>query len=343
MESKNGTDYLHNYDFIVKWLAEAFKGETLDAIGIKTGHVEEVFAFEPVDIAVKAGRVDVMVRDDAGALFHIEEQRDLKRSDLYRFAAYHFMGAKKWGPGMVDVILASGDVQAGARSLKTASGAYEPVVLDFSDRNGEKRLAEIRAEVKAGTFKNWLELVVLPLYGKAKGEDRARFVEEVIRFEVALFRANKISARLTAATLILSNKMMDKKRLKAMWEEIKMLDIVEIAREKGIEEGLDRGKSLGIQEGLDRGKSLGIQEGLDRGKRLGSVEIAREMLLDLLLEKFGIVPVEMQKDIGRIDSLFNLKSLFRQGCRCNDIEAFEGMVRGVREISEDRDKSGKVS
>ena len=188
-----------------------------------------------------------------------------------------------------------------------------------------------------------------------KGEDRARFVEEVIRFEVALFRANKISARLTAATLILSNKMMDKKRLKAMWEEIKMLDIVEIAREKGIEEGLDRGKSLGIQEGLDRGKSLGIQEGLDRGKslgiqegldrgkRLGSVEIAREMLLDLLLEKFGIVPVEMQKDIGRIDSLFNLKSLFRQGCRCNDMKSFEGMVRGVQEISEDSDKNGKVS
>ena len=100
MESKDGTDYLHHYDFTVKWLAEALKGQTLDAIGIKTGKVEEVFAFEPVDIAVKAGRVDVMVRDAAGALFHIEEQRDLKSSDLYRFAAYHFLGAKKWGPGM---------------------------------------------------------------------------------------------------------------------------------------------------------------------------------------------------------------------------------------------------
>ncbi len=347
MQSKNGTDYLHNYDFIVKWLAEALKGQTLDAIGIKTGQVEEVFAFEPVDIAVKAGRVDVMVRDDAGALFHIEEQRDLKRSDLYRFAAYHFLGAKKWGPGMVDVILASGDVQAGTRSLKTASGVYEPVVLDFSDRNGEKRLAEIRAEVKAGTFKNWLELVVLPLYGKAKGEERARFVEEVVRFEVALFRANKISARLTAATLILSNKMMDKKRLKAMWEEIKMLDIIEIAREKGIEEGLDRGKSLGIVEGkslgIVEGKSLGIQEGLDRGKSLGSVEIAREMLLDLLFEKFGAVPDEMQDEIGRIDSLFNLKTLFRQAFKCNDMEAFGGMVHRVRGVSEHGDKRGKVS
>ena len=169
-------------------------------------------------------------------------------------------------------------------------------------------------------------------------------MEAVVRFEVELFRANKISARLTAATLILSNKMMDKKRLKAMWEEIKMLDIIEIAREKGIEEGkiigIVEGKSLGIQEGLDRGKSLGIQEGLDRGKSLGSMEIAREMLLELLLEKFGIVPVDMQEEIVRIDSLFSLKSLFRQGCRCNDMEAFEGMLRRVQGVSQNGDKKG---
>ena len=94
MESKNGTDYFQNYDFVVKWLAEALEGETLDVFGIKTAPVEEVFAFEPMDLSVKAGRVDVMVRDAEGALFHIEEQRDLKRSDLYRFAAYHFLGAK---------------------------------------------------------------------------------------------------------------------------------------------------------------------------------------------------------------------------------------------------------
>ncbi len=101
-------------------------GETLDAIRSKTGRVEEVFAFEPMNIALKVGRLDVMVRDDAGTLFHIEEQRDLKRPDLYSFAAYHFLGAWKWGPRMVAMIPASGDVQADARSLKIAGGAYEP-------------------------------------------------------------------------------------------------------------------------------------------------------------------------------------------------------------------------
>ena len=322
MEGKNGTDYLHNYDFTVKWMAEALKGETLDAIGLKTAPVEDVFGFEPVDIRVQTGRVDVMIRDTTGALFHIEEQRDLNRSDLYRFAAYYFLGAKKWGPGMTDVILASGKVDPNARSLETTSGTYRPVVLDFSQKDGKKRFEEIRAEVAAGTFRQWLELVVLPLYGKAKGDERARFVEEVIRFEVELVRGGRISPQLTAATLVLSNKMIDKKRLLALWEELKMLDIVEIAREKGIEEG----KSLGIEEG----KSLGIQEGLDRGKSLGSVENAREMLLDLVLEKFGFVPGGLAEEIGRMDSLFALKSLFRQAFRCNDMEAFEAMLRRVR-------------
>ena len=138
MESKNGTDYQHNYDFTVKWIAEALKGETLDAIGIKSAPVKDVFGFEPVDIRVQAGRVDVIARDTKGALFHIEEQRNLGRSDLYRFAAYHFLACKKWGTGITDVILASGRVDPNARTLETASGTYAPLVLDFSEKDGIK-------------------------------------------------------------------------------------------------------------------------------------------------------------------------------------------------------------
>ena len=42
---------------------------------MKTGRIQEVFGFEPADISVRAGRLDLMVRDDAGKVFHIEEQR----------------------------------------------------------------------------------------------------------------------------------------------------------------------------------------------------------------------------------------------------------------------------
>ena len=101
-----------------------------------------------------------------------------------------------------------------------------------------------------------LELVFVPLYGKDRGMRRSELVEEVLCFESELYHAEKLSARLLAATLILSNKLIDKDRLRQIWEEIKMLDILEIAKEEGLKEGMREGKALGLQEG----KALGLQE-----------------------------------------------------------------------------------
>ena len=298
MDSKNGTDYAQNYDIIVKWIAEALRGETLEVLGIETGRIEEVFGFEPVEIAVKAGRVDIIVRDDRDEFYHIEEQRNLTKSDLYRFAGYHFPAAKQWGKKITDIILASGVVYQGDKTIKTRSGEYKPIVIDFSQRNGQKRLDEIRGAVEKGNFENWLELVFLPLYGKETGLERSQLVEQVIRFETELFHAEKISARLLAATLIMSNKMIDKKRLEEMWEEIKMLDILEIAREKGIIEG----------------------------KILGVLENTREMLTDALNEKFNIIPIRVLDQIKEIQNQDALKALFRQVFRCQRIEDFENVL-----------------
>ncbi|MCP4397667.1 MAG: hypothetical protein GY801_10260, partial [bacterium] len=237
MERQNGMEYAQNYDVMLKWFAEALQGETLEVLGIKSGRIEEVFGFEPVEITVTAGRVDVMVRDDTGALYHIEEQRNLQKSDMYRFAAYHFLAAKQWGAGLKDVILASGEVYSGKKSLRTESGTYTPIVIDFTQKDAHKRLAEIQAAIQADSFDNFLELVFLPLYGPETGNARSIIVEEVLHVESELFADGKIPARLLVATMILSNKLIDKTRLREIWEEIKMLDILEIAREEGLKEG----------------------------------------------------------------------------------------------------------
>ncbi|MGE0083545.1 MAG: hypothetical protein AB7S75_03910 [Desulfococcaceae bacterium] len=128
MESRNGSDCDQNYDIIVKWLAGALQGQTLEVLGLETGRIEDVFGFEPAEIKVTSGRADVMLRDDREHFYHIEEQRNLRKSDLYSFAAYHFLGAKRWGTKITDVILASGDVYAGEKRIVTDSGTYSPVV-----------------------------------------------------------------------------------------------------------------------------------------------------------------------------------------------------------------------
>jgi hypothetical protein len=323
MKSKNGADYQQNYDIIVKWLADALRGQTLEVIGVKTGRIEEVFGFEPSDIAVRAGRTDVMARDDTGALYHIEEQRNLSRADMYRFAAYHFLAAKQWGTDITDIILASGNISAKDREIATKSGKYSPVVIDFSNRDGKKRLAEIREAVRSGESGNFnpLELVFLPLCGKETGAARSELAEEVLRFGSELYHSEKLPATLLAAILIMSNRLIDKERLKALWEDIKMLDILEIAEEKGME----KGKLLGINEGkmlgINEGKMLGINE----GKLLG----ISEMLIDDLIERFGVIPARITERIGAVQNPNVLKVLRRQISKCHNIQEFEAIMNQV--------------
>ncbi|QTA84869.1 Uncharacterized protein dnm_008720 [Desulfonema magnum] len=302
MEKKNGTDYAQNYDLVVRWLADVLRGETLDVIGVKSGQIEEIFGFEPAEIKVTSGRVDVMVRDDTGSLYHIEEQRNLKKKDMWRFAAYHFLGGGQWGGKVTDIILASGEVWSGEngnREITTPSGKYSPVIIDFSQRDGRKRLMEIREAVGKEDFGNWLELVFLPLYGKEKGTSRSRFAEEVLRFEAELYKAERISARLLAATLIISNKLIDKERLRGLWEEIRMLDIIEIAREEGMKEG----------------------------KTLGILEDRQEMITDALIERFGAPPARILEKIRSVQHPDVLRGLFRHLLRCESLQEFEAALR----------------
>ena len=314
MPTQNGLTYVHNYDVIVKWFAEALRGETLDVLGIPTGRIAEVFGCEPAEIQVNLDRVDVMLRDEAGALFHLEEQRNLQRADLYRCAAYHFQVAQRWTPDVTDIILASGAVMAGPPRLATCSGTYTPIVIDFTARDGVQRFQEIRAAVAAGTFTQWLELLFLPLYGTVTGAARSAFIEQVVRFEKELYRADKISNRLLAATLIMSNKLIAKERLYALWEEVKMLDIIEIAMEKGMAQG----KTLGLQEG----KTLGLQE----GKTLGILEDRRELVLDGLMERFPTIPTRIFERIRALQNPDTLKFLHRQAFRCQTVQEFEAIM-----------------
>jgi len=160
---------------------------------------------------------------------------------------------------------------------------------------------------------------------------RVVVVEKVIRFESELLQQNHISKRLLAATLIMVNKLIDKARLEQLWEVIKMLDIIEIAMEKGMREGLDKGKNIGIQEGknigIQEGKNIGIQEGknigIQEGKSLGIQEATRTLLVDALIEKFGILPTRVPEQIHSILNADVLKSLFRQVFKCDDLNQFE--------------------
>ena len=123
---------------------------------------------------------------------------------------------------------------------------------------------------------------------------------------VETIRTKKLSPIILAATLIMSNKLIDKQRIKELWEEIKMLDVLDVAREKGVEEGIEEGKKIGVEE--------------------GELKATRNLLFNLLFEKFGGVPRRVSDRIKGIEDRNVLDYLFHQAVRCGDMEAFEAVL-----------------
>ena len=72
--------------------------------------------------------------------------------------------------------------------------------------------------------------------------------------------------------------------------------------------------------------SVAGQQVYDMGHQKGLIEDAREMVLELLEERFGIVSSEMIEQVRAISLREHLKQLLRQAIRCPDMESFKEML-----------------
>ncbi|KPA14265.1 hypothetical protein MHK_005521 [Candidatus Magnetomorum sp. HK-1] len=230
--------YPTNYDVITTWFTSIFKDKTLDILGIKTAPIKNVSSYKPVEIMISAGMVDIVMEDMNGNAYHIEEQRNMSEEDLGRFAVYHFSASRDWNYKIHDIILISGTPYSGIREIKTPHGTYCPIFVDFTLKDGFKRLKEIKAAIDKGDASVIIELIFLPLYGKTNHKELA---EAVLDYEVELCKANKMPEIYLAATLIMSNKILDYETLNKIWKDLKMLDIFAFAHEKGRNEGRGEG------------------------------------------------------------------------------------------------------
>jgi len=298
--------YYQNYDLVINWLSQVFKGQTLKVLGIDTAPIKRVCSFKPVEIAVNTGIIDVIFEDENEKCYHLEEQRHMSESDLYRFASQHFSVANEWQDDVVDIILISGRPYHGKKNVKTNSGLYQPTFIDLTQRDAKKRFKEICEAIESGDTSSLLELAFLPMYGIDDDFNREEFIKEVIRFETELLRKDPTIELLVTATLIMSNKILDKNTFDKLWEEIKMIKAFEFAEEKGYERG--------INEGYDKGKNEGYNK--------GALNTAKMMLTEILEETIGVIPEYIDKKIQQISSQATLKSLHRQAIKCNDIEDF---------------------
>ncbi|KPA13921.1 hypothetical protein MHK_005873 [Candidatus Magnetomorum sp. HK-1] len=175
--------------------------------------------------------------------------------------------AKEWRDDVIDIILISGRSYNGKKTIKTQSGLYQPTFVDLTVKNGKERLEQIRKAVESGDTSSLLELAFLPLYGNDDDFDQKEFVKEIIRFETELLKKDPTKELLIAATMIMSNKILDNETFDKLWEEIKMIKAFVFAEEKGY----------------------------DRGKAEGALATAKTMLIEALEETIGVVPEFIEK------------------------------------------------
>ena len=64
----------------------------------------------------------------------------------------------------------------------------------------------------------------------------------------------------------------------------------------------------------------------DMGHQKGLIESVREDVIEVLEERFGIVPNDMIKQIDTIAIRANLKQLHKQALRCSNLEGFKKML-----------------
>ncbi len=62
---------------------------------------------------------------------------------------------------------------------------------------------------------------------------------------------------------------------------------------------------------------------------MGGIDFARDDIIEVLDERFGIVPNDTIKQIRTISLRVHLKQLHRQAIRCSDIEVFKEMLSKV--------------
>ena len=79
------------------------------------------------------------------------------------------------------------------------------------------------------------------------------------------------------------------------------------------------GYALIKQEGIQEG----IQQGILQGEKKGQITASREALIDLLTERFDIVPQHLLEAVSRLENLLTLKVLRKHVLKVSSIETFE--------------------
>lgn len=277
-----------NYDLVFKEAFSIFNDQALDFLNIDLPPIRSILNSTLADISAKEQRFDLVFTLADGSILHLEEEAQVSRADLLRFAAYDLKIYGTYHQKITTVVLCFRENSAGHTKFDIGSLQYEIKVCNTSDRDADQLLEEIQKKISNGEKINPLTLIFLPLM-KSK-ESANTFVEKIIQTQLKLAIEEEVKKKIIVATLVLSDKLVKREILERIWEDIHMYKFIEFAEEKGMEKGMQKGMEKGMEEGMQKGIAKGKAEGIEEGKAQGEEKGKVEVLFRQLTKKFKTIP-----------------------------------------------------
>ena len=257
MAKKDVQDIHMNYDSVFKESLILFKDKTLDFLGLPhIAPIVEPLRTENVEITIRSEFADLTFGLADGSGINLESEVHLSREDLLRIGSYNLWLTREYKREFRTVVFVNQPVRV--RSLRTEQISFEPLIVDCSQIDGDKLLAKLKKTVAEGGEINELELIYLPLFSSKEHTSTGLFKEATALIK-DLRMTEERKLKLSALSLLLAGKVVDKAQLDLFWEEVKLM------------------KNAILEYAEERGMKHGIKLGEERGMKLNSEETARRM------------------------------------------------------------------
>jgi hypothetical protein len=242
---------MQNYDSVFKDSFTLFKNKNLRFLGIESdARITEVLSTEKREIQVDTEFSDLTFLTDERFGFHMEEEIDISRQDLYRFCGYHIDLTQRHGIDFQTVILTF--KKPTIRAIETPTLIFKPLIVDLSERNADEVFERLRQQIESGKEINELDLVFLPVC-----RSETNTVVELLEKGVQLAAKLPLSKKIVGLMLTLSNQMVENDELKRIWRKFmdySKLKVLQVAEEVGMEKGRAEGIEVGMEKGVEKGK-----------------------------------------------------------------------------------------
>lgn len=187
------------------------------------------------------------------------------------------------------------------------------------------RLWEYKEEIETGKRKELAPFLIL-FTDQANEEILRKEKELIMQVEDEKERADLLSIAMTLAFHYFKESWV-KEYFKEEMQMIKTANIVQEWIDEGMQKGIEQGMQKGIAQGMQKGIEQGMQKGIAQGIQKGTREAIQKAIIEILEERFDLLPPDLIKSVKQIDEEEILDKLLRKAAKVDSLDKFRGVLK----------------